>query len=594
MKYEDRPYQGRCIGESLNAKAQGITRQLIVMATGLGKTVTIGKLLETMSWPTTYAVMHREELLDQAASTIRRIDGSIPVGIEKAESVADHVRDRVILASVQTVGRKGSPRLSSVPAHWPGVLWIDESHHAPAGSYLNVVNHFGMYGENPRRDGLLIGTTATPDRLDELGYDKIFDDVVFRYDLRDAIRDGWLSDIKAWTIQSDIDLSKVKTRGGDFVEKDLADAVAASSVNAIAAKVWSERCRGQRSLFFCVDKLHAETFKDELKKHGARVAVIVDSTPKKERREIVEHFRLGEIEALVNVGIATEGFDVPEILHIHILRPTQSNSFYTQMVGRGTRKIVGVKESVEVYDYTGQQHDVCSVGQIFGLPDSWAFTGGSVSQDADKVEEIEAELGLKVDGAKNMADLVGKVKGRRLDLIRGSISDSGLPGKLAWIRPSRRSERWVMSWRNETQDKIASLPDRIRERARQAIESKKLWGKYERMEIFRNELGRYEAKLFQAAPNTKGGSARIDSDKSLSKLVSRIEKMVVDRRPHKANLLKKNAKWGLEPSSDKQRQVLKGKGVPEAVLSELTKREASTLINTPKATIQSWFSEVSQ
>jgi superfamily II DNA/RNA helicase len=424
-----------------------------------------------------------------------------------------------------------------------------------------------------------------------LGYDKIFDDVTFRYGLREAIRDGWLADIMAWRIDTDLDLSKVKSRAGDFAQGELSEAVEMSNMDEAATRTWADRCRGRRSLFFCVDKAHAARLYARISAAGAKAAVIVDDTPAKERKAAVDLFRAGAVECLVNVGIALEGFDVPEIASVHILRPTKSRSLYTQALGRGTRK-TETKATVDVFDYTDQAHDICSVGQIFGLPDSWDFKGQSVAKDADKVEEVEAELGLKVDGAKSVADMVKRVKERRIDLIKGVLADSGLPSKLAWLRPSQAAERWVVSWRNETEDRIASLPDSVRERARAAIAKMNLWGSYERIELFRNELGRYEAKMLRTQDNRQD-EAKLDSDKSLSKLVSRVEKLIAERRPHKINLLRKDAKWGSDPSSDKQREVLKRKGVPESMLAALTKREASSLINVPVATIKNWFSEVS-
>jgi len=591
VKYEDRPYQTKCLDAVERARKEGVTRQLIVMATGLGKTLTVGKLLARLGWPNTYGIMHREELLNQMAQTFRTLSPSLTLGIEKAESSANLAADKVILASVQTVGRKGSPRLAAVDPAWPRVILLDESHHAPAASYLTVLDHFSVYGENPDRTKLLIGMTATPDRLDELGYDKIFDDVVFRYDLRDAISDGWLADVRAWRIESDLDLSSVKRSRTDFVEKDLAQAVAESKIDKTAAETWSERCRGKKNLFFCVDKAHAYRTAEALKLSGAKAEVIVDDTPTEQRRTTIELFRrLNTIDAIVNVGVLTEGVDIPEIQNVHILRPTASRSLYCQMLGRGTRK-TETKSFVEIFDYTNQEHDICSAGQIFGLPDSWELKGQSVQADAKKLETVEAELGLKVDGAKSIADLVFKVKERRLDLIKGALADTGLPSRLAWIRPSPRKERWVISWRNETKEALSRVPFRFRSNAQEVISQNNLWGAYERIEIFRNELGRYEATLHVTQDN-RTIDRKLASNPSLAKLVVEIEKTVRSTRSHKITLLRKDASWGYEPSSDAQRNVLKRKGVPDDVLAQLTKREASSLINIPPATIKTWFSEV--
>jgi superfamily II DNA or RNA helicase len=592
VKYEDRPYQAKCLDAIDRAEKEGVTRQLIVMATGLGKSVIFSGLLRRRGLPNTFGLLHREELIAQMATRILELNPGARIGVEKAERFSDPSSDRVILASVQSVGRKDRARIGKIAREWPKVLLVDEAHHSPSSSFIEVLDHFGVYGKEPRRDALLIGLTATPDRLDEMGYDKIFDDVTFRYGLREAIRDGWLADIRAWRIDTDLDLSKVKSRAGDFAQGELAEAVEMSNMDEAAVRTWAARCRGRRSLFYCVDKVHAAKLHRRLSDAGAKAAVVVDDTPSAERRASVGLFQAGEVEALVNVLVFSEGFDAPETECVHVLRPTKSRALYTQVIGRGTRKTER-KQSVDVFDYTDQAHDICSVGQIFGLPDSWDLKGQSVAKDADKLEEVEAELGLKVDGAKSVADMVKRVKERRIDLIKGALADSGLPSKLAWLRPLQSAERWVVSWRNETEDKIASLPDSVRERAKAAISKMNLWGSYERIELFRNELGRYEAKMLRTPSDGRQVEAKLDSDKSLSKLVSRVEKLIADRRPHKVNLLRKDARWGSDPSSDKQREVLRRKGVPEALLPEITKREASSLINLPAATIKSWFSEVS-
>lgn len=465
-----------------------------------------------------------------------------------------------------------------------GIL-ASNCHHAASSSYLEVLDHFGLHGDNPRRDCLLVGTSATPDRFDEMGFDRIFDDVVYRYDLREAIRDGWLSDVRAWRIDSGLDLSGVSSRAGDFVESQLSEAVLRSRMNEAAAETWMSRCRGRRSLFFCVDKAHARKVEEALRKRGGKVALVVDETPRDERRAVLDLFRAGELEALVNVGVLSEGYDEPATECVHILRPTKSRPLYTQILGRGTRR-TETKSHVEVYDYTGHCLDVCSVGAIFGLPDAWEMAGQSAPQDADKLEQVEAEMGLKVDGATSVADLFSRVRERRVDLIKGAISDSGLPSRLAWIRPSRARERWVISWRNETEAKA----DRLTDEARAILSRMRLFGVYERIEIFRNELGVYEAQLKRSGPagaNTREG--KMDSDRSLTKLVARVERMVRERRPHKVQLLRKDARWSSEPSSDPQRKVLLKKGVPEWLFGQLSKREASALINIPGDTVRQWF-----
>jgi superfamily II DNA or RNA helicase len=219
MAAELRPYQVKCLEAMEGAAARGVTRQLVVSAVGTGKTTMLSGFLKRQGFPHTYGLMHRAELIKQARARFVEEKSDLRVGLDKAEVGPDFAKDDVVLATVQSVGRVEGARLVETPKDWPKVVFVDEAHHATQESYLAVLDHFGLYGDTPDRNKILVGLTATPGRLDGLGYDKIFDDVVFRYGMRDAIRDGWLADIRAWKIETNLDLTNVRVRDGEFVER---------------------------------------------------------------------------------------------------------------------------------------------------------------------------------------------------------------------------------------------------------------------------------------------------------------------------------------------------------------------------------------
>jgi len=589
---EIRPYQTKCLDAMEAAAKNGVTRQLVVMATGLGKTVVIGKFLERMGFPNTYGMMHRTELIGQARDRFHAIDPKVKIGFEKAELHPDYTTDRIVLATVQSVGHIEGKRLSATPKDWPKIVWTDEVHHAPAEGYLAVLDHFGLRGNSPRRDVISIGTTATPDRLDELGYDQLFDDVVFRYGLRDGIKEGWLSDIKAWRVQSGVDLSMLASRKGDFVEKELDEVMNTGQHNKLAVEVWAEHCRGRRSLLFCVTKDHARKVCNALVAAGGKAAVVVAETDPNEREAAIEALRTGKLEAIVNCGVFTEGFDLPEIDCIHILRPTKSRALYVQMIGRGTRRAPG-KPYMELFDHTGQGHDICSIGQIFGLPDAWELKGQMMEQDASALEEAVSDLGLSIGGLKGIADLQERLKSRerRMELIRGSLTAADLPSKLLWVRPSPLQDRYVISWRNETREEVAKMKLEYQFAATEAMDPKDLYGIFERIEVWRNELGKFEGKIFRRLGD-KYQDHPMGSDASLAKLVGRLESWIIEKRAHKAPLMKKSAKWGKEPASEPQINVLKRKGIPDGFLEGgITKREASILMGIPRQRVRALFGD---
>lgn len=584
-----RPYQEEAIQEILKARDRKVTRQLLVLATGLGKTVIMGGLIHRLGFPKTFGFMHREEILLQSRNKIHAFDPAVRVGIEKAAERVDLEKDTIALASVQTVGRQNTKRLSRFDKDWPSLVWVDEAHHAPASSYKQVLQHFSVFGEDPKRDRLFIGTTATPDRFDGSLYDGIFDDVVYRYGLREGIQDGWLADIKGFQVDVDLDLSKVKVRMGDFVNKQLARAILQSNLNDVAVRTWQDRCANKKSIFFCVSKDHAERFRDQISSAGAKAAVIVDETSREERAAILSLYEKGDLNVLVNVGVLTEGFDCESIECVHILRPTRSRTVYTQMIGRGTRKIPGVKESVDVFDYANQGHDICSIGPLFGLPVLWKMKGQSVLEEAERVEVIQAEMGLPAHGSSSLEELLDKLVHRRIRMVIGGITDSGLPSSFAWLRPSREEEKWVLAWEN---DIWADRDWQCNKKTRDILKKHRLMGAAERFEIFKNEIGNYEAQWISVSAVGKERRMKVGGDSSLTGLVQQLEKKLTDGRSHQVPRLQKFATWRNGPASVGQKAKLLEMGVPDWIVFGLPSGEADSLLHCGRGVLEMMFKDI--
>lgn len=584
-----RPYQQKAIEAAIEAKKRGVTRQLLVLATGLGKTVIVGGLIKELGLPRTLGFMHRDELLTQARDKIRMVNGDITIGIEKASERVNLESDKIALASVQTIGRKDKKRLSRFAPEWPELTWIDEAHHAPANSYQSVLEHFRFYGKEPDRSRLLIGTTATPDRLDGKLYDNIFDDVVFRYGLREGIQDGWLADIKAYYVDVELNLAGVHVRGGDFVMPELALAVKRSNMDAVAFDTWVKYCIGKKSLFFCVDKAHAYRTQGSLEKAGAKVSVVVDDTKREERQRILLDFEESRLDVVVNVGVLTEGFDCPSIQCIHILKPTKSKTVYAQMVGRGTRK-TPTKDSVEVFDYTEEGHDVCSIGRIFGLPPRWKLNGQSVLGDLQRAEVLRTQLGLASDDVSNLDELLYKLRRRKFSMLMNEIVDNGLPSGLAWLRPSKDEERWVISWKNEGLDYRHMEAN---ERTRRMLHKYQLSGAAERVEVFKNEIGNYEAKWVGVYPREER-TRKMASNPSLTRLVNEVEAMIFKGRSHQVGHLQKGSPWRRSAASEHEKHKLEAAGVPTWVLPCLTKGDALALSHCSPELITKMFKDIQE
>jgi superfamily II DNA or RNA helicase len=465
-----RDYQERAKAAVLAARDRGLHRVMVVMPTGTGKTTLFASLIDEFDRSyraMSLVVAHRQELLHQAARRIVSMAPRLPVGIEGGDTRAPF-ESRVVVAGVQSIGRPGSDRLN-----WftPGLLIMDEGHHAPAETWQNVMRRFGSYNG----DCFTLAVTATDHRMDNRplhgSESAIFEDVVFRYPLRQAVADGWLVDIRGFRVATGVDLSGVKSHLGDYNTAQLARAVNVEQRNWIAFQHWQEIARDRRTIVFCVDVEHAIAVAELFRNQGV-TAEHVDGTMKPELREaVMRRFQTGRTQVLVNVEVATEGYDAPEANCVLMLRPTQSWALYTQMAGRGVRTLAGtvdglgsptertnaVRKSakpdcyvIDVVDVSTQfsltaapESDeppkkgpvAASVAGLIGLPPEFDLQGHSLFEAAEWVDELEprqrAELFRRPMSFDDLSTVLSEV-----DLLRELSIPEEILGvsRLAWMK----------------------------------------------------------------------------------------------------------------------------------------------------------------
>ena len=342
-----RPYQDDAV--TLTRKAwESHQSALIVQPTGTGKTVVFAHLLRHLTGTGRVLVIaHREELIWQAAHKIAAVTGIEPA-IEMAEMRAEAGllgTARVVVSTIQTQtsGRGGGRMTRFDPRHFSLVV-IDEAHHATAATYRRLLAY---YRQNP--DLKVLGVTATPDRHDEAALGQIFECVSFNYELPQAITDGWLTPIvqRVVTVEG-LDFSHIDTRNGDLAEDQLAALMEEEGhLHEVATPAY-ELAAGRKTLIFAVRVHHAERLCEILNRHKPNCARwLCGKTPKEERRAMLRAYAEGRFQFLVNVNVATEGFDEPGIQLVVMARPTKSRALYAQMAGRGTRPLPGLVDGLE-------------------------------------------------------------------------------------------------------------------------------------------------------------------------------------------------------------------------------------------------------
>lgn len=344
---ELRPYQSEAKAAVFTQWDKGARKTLVVLPTGCGKTIVFAKVAEecVRQGNRVLILAHRGELLEQAADKIKK-STNLGCATEKAEQSCLGSWFRITVGSVQSMQRE--KRLSQFSDDYFNVIIIDEAHHCISDGYQKVLQHFP--------DAKVLGVTATPDRGDMRNLGEFFESLAYEYTLPKAIREGYLSPIKAMTIPLQLDLSGVSIQSGDFKAGDIATALD-PYLHQIADEMM-KYCRDRKTVVFLPLVKTSQKFKDILNEKGFKAAEVNGES--KDRAEVLEDFDKGEYNVLCNSMLLTEGWDCPSVDCVIVLRPTKVRSLYSQMVGRGTRLCEG-KSHLLLLDFLWhtERHELC-------------------------------------------------------------------------------------------------------------------------------------------------------------------------------------------------------------------------------------------
>lgn len=394
-----RPYQEECVDAVMSARDRGLNRVLYVQATGTGKSYVAAEITRRLRLGDdrpSLILAHRDELLHQLGTSMRTVMGrGVTIRREQGENTAQEDVD-IICASIPTIGRKGNKRLAWLEDVGPSCIFLDEAHHSsfvPGQTYYNTLERFGAFDGST----FLFGCTATPHRMDQHALvgphgEATFEEQVFQYDLLQAIREGHLCPVKGFKVVTDTDISRIGSQAGDFKQGDLEKAVDTEHRTQEAIKHWKEIAGDRVTAVFCVGVEHAENVAEEFNKAGVKAGFVTGSTDVNKRRDILRDWRNGNLQVVCNVGVLTEGFDFPQISCVLMLRPTQSWSLYTQMVGRGTRNAPNKTGLyvIDVVDVTSK-HNLATCPAMIGLPAKLDMKGGSLLEAKEEMDEAIKE-----------------------------------------------------------------------------------------------------------------------------------------------------------------------------------------------------------
>ncbi|RKP09189.1 P-loop containing nucleoside triphosphate hydrolase protein, partial [Thamnocephalis sphaerospora] len=421
-----RPYQQECIDECLKHYAKGIRRQVVSLPVGSGKTVgtatvIFSNLITRIPPPKpkatrTLVVAHREELIMQAAKQIARFAPHLRVDVDQGVRHAIPASADVVVASVPTLGRKGSSRLEKYDPDEFKCIIIDEAHHAAAASYRRILDHFGMSTETDSHV-FVWGCSATVRRHDRARLDGAFDFIAYHKDFMEMVDERWLSDLRVTTITTNVDLNKVRSLANEFQQKQLSNAVNTPERNELVVRSFLEYGTGRRSILgFAVDVQHVKDLTAAFRAHGIDARYLTGTTPSDERAELLENFRNHSFPVLINCGILTEGTDIPNIDCLLMARPTRSQVLFQQMLGRGMRLSPHKKDCL-VLDFVDsvQRQSLVTIPTLLGL-DERVVLKDEIATAA--IKSAQEKPKLDVDGKHDISVFLDEEAPKDVNLLR--------------------------------------------------------------------------------------------------------------------------------------------------------------------------------
>ena len=320
------------------------------MPTGTGKTylltAAIDSFVEDNPNTKVWIVAHRKELVSQIEETIKKFYSY------------SSSKNKSLLVSVKAMSIQWLARHYNEIEEEPGMIVIDEAHHALAKTYKEMWKMFP--------EAKFLGLTATPCRLNGKGFTDLFDVLVQSWNIPEFISKGRLATYDFVSIKSDgvtqrlIDSLQKRGADGDYQNKEMDMLLNKRPSIERLYQSFEEYGKDRKGIVYAINISHAKKIMELYQEHGIKAVAIDSKTPVAERQADIEAFKKGEIQVLVNVDIFSEGFDCPDVEFVQLARPTLSLAKYLQMVGRGLRVAKGKKNCVIV--------DNVGLYRVFGLP----------------------------------------------------------------------------------------------------------------------------------------------------------------------------------------------------------------------------------
>lgn len=379
---------------------------LYQMPTGTGKTRLFTSIIRDITLYGLYQhsrigiliIAHRTELIEQISESLNkyRIPHGIIAGSFKSKR---NLLLPVQVASIQTITHPSNQDLAY--AFNPDFIIIDEARHATAHSYKKLWSYYP--------DAKKLGVTATPWRMDGQGFNEDFDILLPSMSIKEFLKKGWLAPYKYYSIpfnsQIRKDIESIREYGvdGDYKTDALEYVIDTGRIRAQLLDSYFKFVKGKKGIIYSISRKHSKHICSQFLEAGIKVADIDSNTPLHLRKKLVQDFKNGDLDIIVNVDIFSEGFDCPDLEFVQLARPTRSLVKYIQQVGRGLRR--NEEKQCIILDNVGMY-------ARFGLPDD--------NRPWEEYFEGRMKFTGKTPRFTNNEDGIGNGQPREKDLSEGS------------------------------------------------------------------------------------------------------------------------------------------------------------------------------
>lgn len=365
--------------EALNAIQasvdSGETRGLVKLPCGTGKTVLAAHIAALYPNAKLLFVTHRNELVDQALASFQREWPGHDIGVIQREEFFTDAR--ITVASRQTLER----RLEVLERNTFDFVICDEAHLFGARRATLILAHF--------QTRYVLGLTATPHREQGTSLDTLFERIIYSATTERAVNDDILVPIRAVSFDPEINEDDLDVRFGQYT--NASEAFDTSHMNRAVAQRIREYAAGKSVLAFACNLKHAGHLTNALRSAGLHADVVHAADPSRKRK--IQAFRDGEMDVLVNVGIASYGFDMPELRAVAVVKPTRSPVLFEQMIGRVTRVSAGKTEGL-VLDFGGN----FSRGMLLDMPMNFSITDCPLTPPQEHQQRTPLSIDTSRDG----------------------------------------------------------------------------------------------------------------------------------------------------------------------------------------------------